>query len=283
MTTALERQDGIGSNDGARQRAKGAATVAFARRLDRTRLADLAQSGALRVLFPRPEPGAPPTAVLANIGGGIAGGDQLTVEIRWGAGCEAIVTTQAAEKVYRALDVAAEVATRLEVGEGALGCWLPQETILFDSVSLERRLEADVAPDATLIACESVVFGRTARNETVARGRLIDRWRLRRGGKLVFADTLALDGAVADTLARPAIGGGATAVATLVMIAPDAEARLDGVRAALESARSEAGVSAFDGCLVARFVAREAPSLRRDLALCLEHLTGRPLPRVFAF
>ena len=38
--------------------------------------------------------------------------------------------------------------------------------------------------------------------ERVEQGRLIDRWRVRRGGKLIFAETLRLDGAIAEALAR---------------------------------------------------------------------------------
>src|SRR5258708_30546097 len=55
-------------------------------------------------------------------------------------------------------------------------------------------------------------------------------------------------------LARPAIAGGARAVATLVLVAPDAEARLDAVRAALADV-IECGVSAWNGMMIARFLA----------------------------
>lgn len=266
-----------------RQRAIGRAKVGFAHRRGATGLADLEQGGALRVLFPRSEPGACPTAVLANIGGGIAGGDRLDIAADWGEGAEAVVSTQAAEKVYRAIDASATIATRLTLGAGAAAHWLPQETILFDGARLERSLEVAMAADAELLACESVVFGRTARGERVTTGRLLDRWRVRRDGKLIFADTLELDGAIADRLDRRAVADGGVATATVLLVAPDAEARLDGLRAVLETAESEAGASAFDGCLVARFTAKSAPALRRDLVAILTHLGGRPLPRVFAF
>ncbi len=267
----------------ARQRARGVAAVAFTRKHGATRLSDLSQSGTFRVLFPRPEPGAAPTAVLANIGGGIAGGDVLDLAVDWGEGADAVVTTQAAEKVYRALDAPALFATRLTVRAGASAHWLPQEAILFDGAALERRLDVDMAADATLLAMESLVFGRSAHGERMTSGRLFDRWRIRRANKLVFADAFELGGGPASVLDRKAVAAGAVASASLVYAAADAEARLDMVREILACDDVEGGASAFDGLLTARLVAHSAPALRRTLARLATALGGRPLPRVFAF
>jgi urease accessory protein len=271
------------SRQARRQRAEGSASVVFARRAGATRLAHLEQSGALRVLFPRPEPGAAPAAVLANIGGGVAGGDRLDVAIAWSEGADATVTTQAAEKVYRAVEGPAWVETRLDVASGATAHWLPQEAILFDGARLERRLDIELAEDARLLACESIVFGRTARGERVRAGGVFDRWRVRRGGRLIFADALELENAVAERLDRRAVGAGACACATLLFSAPDAERRLDDVRALLASGGAEAGASAFDGIIVVRLAAQVASLLRRDLRALMTLLGERPAPRFFAF
>lgn len=267
-----------------RQRARGRAHVAFAERFGAVRVSDLEQGGSLRVMFPRPEPGEPLCAALANIGGGVAGGDELAISAHWREGAEAVVTSQAAEKVYRAVDhVPARIETRLTVAAGARALWLPQETIVFEGARLERGLDAELAEDSSLIACESLVFGRTARGERVETGRVFDRWRVRVGGRLVYADALELDGAVAATLDARAVGDGAVAVASLLMVAPDAEARLGPLRAALAPAEVEWGASAFDGCVAARFVARSALALRRALGSAVTSLSGRRPPRLFAF
>ena len=69
-------------------------------------------------------------------------------------------------------------------------------------------------------------------------------------------------------------------VATLVHVAPDAEARLDAVRAALEG--YEAGASAWRGMLLARIVASDGACLRAAIVSCLDRLRGgRALPRVW--
>ncbi len=166
------------------------------------------------------------------------------------------------------------------MADGAALEWLPQETILFDGCALRRRLCIDLAPDASFLGVESLVFGRTAMGEAVHRADINDLVELRRAGKLLLHDRIRLHGPVADLLARPAIGAGARAVATLIHAAPGAEARLDPLRAAL--APFDAGASAFDGMLIARIVAADGASLRAAVVRGLNVLRdGRTLPRVW--
>jgi urease accessory protein len=200
------------------------------------------------------------------------------------AGAALTVTSQACEKVYRARDGRADVAVSLNAAAGARIDWLPQETILFDGAALARTLEADLAEGARLLAVEAVVLGRTAMGETVRRGTLRDRWRIRRAGRLVFADDLRLEGAVAEIAAlAPTLAGG-RAFASLLLVADDAERFLAPVRAAMgpPSARMNGGASAFDGKLFARVVAADGLSLRRALLPAIAALRdGAPVPRVW--
>src|ERR1700741_4018909 len=110
------------------QRAAGESRVAFAVREGATRLVDLYQRDPCRVLFPDPEPGEPIQAVLVTTSGGVTDGDALRMEIAGGPASNAIATTQAAEKIYRAArkhdHTAIDVA--LTVGESARLEWLPQ-------------------------------------------------------------------------------------------------------------------------------------------------------------
>ena len=146
---------------------------------------------------------------------------------------------------------------------------------------LRRRLDADVAADATLTIVESLVFGRLAMGEVVTDGELRDRWRVRRDGALVFAEELRIDGAVAQTLDRPAIGRAARATATLLHVAPDAETRLEPFRDALRDAQAEWGASAWNGMLVARFVSPSPEHQRAAIVTALGALLGKSAPRVW--
>ena len=116
---------------------------------------------------------------------------------------------------------------------------------------------------------------------SVADGEIRDRWRVRRDGALVFAEELRIDGAVAQTLERPAIGRAARATATLLHVAPDAEAKLEAFREALKEARAEWGASAWNGFLVARFVSPSPEAQRAAIITALGALFGKATPRVW--
>jgi urease accessory protein len=219
-------------------------------------------------------------AVIVNTAGGMAGGDRFSIEISAQDGADVVAGTAAAEKVYRTIGADTEVTTRLSVGAGAKLAWLPQEMILFDRARLNRRIEIDLAADASVLLCEAVVFGRSAMGETVEQGALIDRWRLRRDGKLVFAENVRLDGAITETLSQPASAKGAAALAT-ILVAPGDEATCAAVRECEPLFAGEVGVSAWNGIAVARFCARDGAALRRDVIMVLAALKRAELPRLW--
>jgi urease accessory protein len=261
------------------ERATGAVRVAFKPRHGRTVLDQLYQEGTAKLRLPNTAPGRPIEAVVINTGGGMTGGDRLTVEVTMAAHTAAAVTTQACEKVYRALHDVARVTNRVMVGPGAHLHWLPQETIVFDHAGLSRSFTANLAGNARLLAIESIVLGRTARGETVRTATIRDSWRVHRDGKLIWADALRIDGSAALTLQNTATGGGARALATVLYAAPDAESWIDDVRACLGNA--DAGVSAWNGMMVVRIVSPEGAALRRTITALLPSLSGGALPRTW--
>jgi urease accessory protein len=234
----------------------------------------VAERGGYRVRFVRSGEG-----VLINTGGGMTGGDRMRIDVAVEAGASAVLTTQAAEKIYRSDGPDTEIAAAIDLARGARLAWLPQEQILFDRSRLRRSLDVAMAGDAALTLVESVVFGRLAMGETVVSGLFRDRWRIRRDGRLVFAEDVRLDGPIAAILARKATGGGARAAATVLHVAPDAERRIEACRAMLAGSASECGVSAWDGMLVARFLSADPQALRTDLVRFLTSFRGEALPR----
>ena len=159
--------------------------------------------------------------------------------------------------------------------------WLPQETILYDAVRLHRRLDVTLAGTSRLLLVETLVFGRLAMGETVRVGALHDRWRVRRDGRLVFAEDLRLEGEIAALLDRPALGRGARAIATLLLLAPEAEGRLEDVRGSLADAPAEAAASAWNGMLTVRALSPSPERLRATILPLLQVLRGRAAPRVW--
>ncbi|WP_316231559.1 urease accessory protein UreD [Bradyrhizobium sp. SZCCHNR1051] len=244
-----------------------------------TRRHHLHESGSLRVRFPSPEDDGL-SAMFVNTAGGIAGGDRFAIQVAAGEGSRVTLSSAAAEKVYRAPGKPAELDIVLKAAAGAHISWLPQETILFDRARIHRRIDIDLADTASLLLCEIVVFGRTAMGERMREGEFVDRWRLRRGGKLVFAETVRLDGDVGAKLAEPAIANGAASIGTALIVPGDA-ALVERIRESLPAFRGEAGLSAWNGFAMARFCAQDAASLRADMMAVLGCASTVPLPRLW--
>jgi urease accessory protein len=239
------------------------------------------ESGSMRVRLPKVQ-GRTIEAVLVNTAGGVACGDRFAVEIEAQAGTVLTVATSAAEKVYRSDGPTAELSVNLAARAGSQVEWLPQETILFDQARLARRLDADIAEDAHLTVFEAVVFGRAAHAENMSSGFFEDRWRVRRGGRLAYADTLRLEGPIAQLLQKPSVAKGARALATLIHLAPDAEARLEAARECLSSTNGcDAAASAWNGILAVRFCAATIEALCACACPFLLAFRGEPLPRVW--
>src|ERR1700720_2142229 len=244
----------------AANRAQGSVTFDVHQVEGVTRRRHLHESGSLRVRFPSPEAEGL-SAVFVNTAGGVAGGDRFDIDITAGEGTRLAVTTAAAEKIYRAAGPAARIDIALKAAAGAPLAWLPQETILFDRARVLRRIDIDLAEGASLLLCEIVVFGRAAMGERMRSGEFVDRWRLRRGGRLVFAENIRLDGDIGEKLARPAVAKGGAAIAT-ALIVPGDEALVARLRELSESFAGEVGISAWNGFAMARFCAQDAARLR---------------------
>jgi urease accessory protein len=244
-----------------------------------TRRRRLHESGSLRVRFPSPEADGL-SAVFVNTAGGVAGGDRFDIEIAAGEGARLAVTTAAAEKVYRAEGPAAQLHIALKAASGAHLAWLPQETILFDRARVERKIDIDLADGASLLLCEIVVFGRAAMGERMQAGEFVDRWRLSRGGRLVFAETMRLDGDIGEKLRRPAVAKGGAAVGT-ALIVPGDEALVERIREVANSFGGEVGISAWNGFAMARFCAQDAQRLRADMMAVLGRASDGALPRLW--
>ena len=261
------------------QRANGSSRVVFALRDGQTRLSDLYQRDPCRVLFPDPEPGEPPQAVLVTTSGGVTDGDRLDMAVEVGPGARAVAATQAAEKIYRAARSAEHCAMDIAVtvGEGATLDWLPQETILFEGARLKRRTMADVAAGGALLACEMVVLGRAASGERFTGGLLLDSWSVRRAGTLVWTDALRIEGETPEGAGF----GAANALATIIGVCDAPQGRFEQARTLLDAADAvRAGVTLVNGVMVARLLG-EAAAVRRAVTGVLRGLLGRPLPRVW--
>ena len=245
-----------------------------------TTLKDLSQQGSLRVLFPRVPEISDLLGVTINTAGGITGGDRFTITAHAGTNSRLTLTTQAAERIYRAKGIeVGRLSTDLTVTKGARLDWLPQETILFNRAALQRDLHIKMARDSVFLAVEPLVFGRITMGESLRQISFTDNIRLYRDDELIFADATHLIGDAGAQLASPFMANAAGASAAVLYAAQDADVFLPRIRELLPVT---AGASLIrPGVLFARLLAPDSYILRQSLIPVIECLRGTTLPKTW--
>jgi urease accessory protein len=261
------------------QRAYGSARLAVKPVNGRTRIGTLYQEGCAKIRLPDTDD-LSLEAVMINTSGGLTGGDEMRWQFAVPDDCRAQITTQACERIYRASAGVADVASALEAGEQASVAWLPQETILFEGSALKRTLTVDLAETSRALIVEPVVFGRKAMGEDVRNCTFRDRWRIRRGGKLIHAEDFLIGPDAASMLSRAAIFGGMRTMATILLLDADAERYLEPSRKIIGT---KGGATCWSGKLLARVIDGDAYSLRKRLVPLIELLNKKAgVPKVWS-
>ncbi len=260
-------------------RVRGGVRVSFHDRDGKTVLTDCEERDGYKIRFPRGSAGC--EGVIINTGGGVAGGDHVSHHVTVEDGASVTLTSQAAERIYRSKGEASKIEVSMRLEAGASLAWLPQETILYAQSNLVRRFEIDMAGSGSLLIAEITVFGRKEMGEAVTDASYADRWRVRRDGRLAFAESVRFDGDLNAALKRPAIGNGARVAGTVLYAASTAEDRLEAVRAALEPASSRVAASAWNRLLCIRCLGTDLEAVRHDLSRAICILRQQPMPRVW--
>jgi urease accessory protein len=264
------------------QRANGAGRAVLRGSEEGNRIVDLFQSSPIRIMFPRGRASAIEEAVFVNTSGGIAGGDRLEYGVTALADASIAVTSQAAEKVYRALNEPARIATKLKACEAAKLAWLPQETILFNRARLSRETEIELVSGAELLALEWLVLGRAAHGEEVIGGHINDSWRVRRDGRLIWADSFRAQDETFPHLRRKALLSNCKAIGTLIYFGPDLDRQLEFVRDIASSLDCHCAATSVGGLIVVRVGAEMAFDLKLALCSFLQQFNAEFGPGPFA-
>ena len=245
-----------------RSRWRGELALEFERRPAGTVLARRRHSGPLQVQKPfYPEGPQVCHGIVLHPPGGIAGGDELCIDIRVGAQAAALLTTPGAGKWYRSLDadLPGRQALRMRVGAGAALEWLPQPTIVFDGAAGISETDVNVDPDGAFLGWEIVCLGRTASGERFERGSLQLASQVRIGGKPVWLERGRIDGG-SPLLDSPAGLAGAPVTGTFVAaaaaerIAAALRTGMLGACRAIAPARGRGAVTGLPNVLVARYL-----------------------------
>ncbi len=263
------------------QRSRGALRISFKPSHDgRTGLGNLYQQGCLKARLPKQRSVAH-EAVMINTAGGLTGGDALTIKVAWSPETSAAITTQACERIYKSTGGDATITSQLTVADNATGCWLPQETILFEGGRLSRRTHVKLSESSTFIACEAVIIGRPAMGEYVHTASLRDEWIIERGGAIAFIDRVNLTGNISALLDQAAIAGGARAFASVITAGHETGRHCELARQVIDEHGAFGGSSDLGGVCLTRVLAPSGHELRRTMMPMLAGLCGTELPRVW--
>jgi len=264
------------------QRSHGAARLAFANRDNRNSIVERYASAPVRILTPSVQGGIP-EAVLANTSGGIAGGDTSHIDILVAQNSQALVTGQAAEKIYRSIDMPASIRTVIKIEDGSTLEYLPQESILFDGAKLNRAVNISLGARSCLLLSEMFVLGRWAMNEDFTRGIFLDRWSIDVAGQPIWREGLRIEGGL-SSLSSSLGFANARALATIFYAGANAAEVLGLARDVIGPM---GGATIVRGMLVVRMLGNEAGMLKQQLSEIISIIRaaalGRPaeVPRVW--
>jgi urease accessory protein len=256
---------------------KASLALGFSREERGTVLSRKAHDGPLVVQKPLyPEGSEVCHAIVVHPPGGIAGGDELEIEARVGAGAAALLTTPGAAKWYRSSGPRAAQRVTLEV-DGALE-WLPQEAIVFDGALVETALEARLSAGAALIGWDIVCLGRIGSGERYARGAYRGGLRVLRERRLLWQERGRVAGG-GGLLDSPAGLAGAPVFGTLFASYPGVDGS---ILPALRDVAPEAGEGAatlLPGILLVRYRGDSTEAARRYFAALWRLLRPAALSR----
>ena len=254
------------------QRADGCGRIILSGSANGTRIDDVFERSPIRIMFPRNGSFVTDEAVIINTAGGIAGGDRLECSVAALPGASIAVTTQAAEKIYRALYEPARVRTTLKACDSARLAWLPQETIVFNRARLRRTTEIELFSGSELLALEWLILGRAAHGEIVVGGSISDSWCVKKDGRLVWADSFRITDETFVHLNRKALLSNCNAIATLIYLGPDLDERLEFLREIPRSLGCDCAMTLVAGLIVVRFAAKQSFDLKLALRNFLQQV-----------
>ncbi|MDQ2660526.1 MAG: urease accessory protein UreD [Actinomycetota bacterium] len=238
-----------------------------------------------------------PYTYLMTTGGGILHNDRQRMDLVFGPGTSAHVTTQAHTKVYRMESGYATSLMNVDIAEGAYVEYLPDPLIPYIDSRFYQRTAVTLHPEATLVTGEVIYAGRLTRGEHNAYAALASDLEVRRprpSRTPVAFDRIRLvprDGHVGGI----AVLGGRDIVSTMYVVTPRASARAiaetlhDAAARALDGSDDESarfGVSVLPGDSGAwlRFVGDDtitSAAVQTSAAAAVhELLTGRPAPQI---
>lgn len=141
-----------------------------------------------------PEPTGVCHVIMVHPPAGIAGGDELSIQVDLAEGSHALLTTPGAGKWYGSAGQTARQHIRLSVADNALLEWLPQEAMLFNQAIADSQTSIHLSDSAAFIGWDMLVIGRQSRQEKFLQGSYHNQLNIFQNQQLIFQDQLYIEG-----------------------------------------------------------------------------------------
>jgi urease accessory protein len=253
--------------------------LGYAHRDGRTLPVHRRHEGPLRVQKHfEPEPGLC-EHILVHPPAGLAGGDELDLDLRLGPSSRVRITTPGATKWYRSEGIPAFQRVHARLDKDSALEWLPEPQILFSGARARVSLRFDLHPSSRLIAWDVTVFGRKAGDLPFEVGDLQSRLDVLIDGESAFTDRLVLT--AGDPLFRSPLGlDHHDVLGTLLLVGPPLRATVLEEARALRPEGLSLGLTQLPSVLVVRLLSNASELATRHLkdlwTLFRPHLLGAP-------
>jgi urease accessory protein len=114
------------------------------------------------------------------------------------------------------------------------------------------------------------VLGRSAYGERMVSGQITDSWRVRKDGRLIWADSFRCVDETFPHLSEKALLSNCKAIGTLVYFGGDLDQRLELTRDIAPSLECRCAATQINGMMIIRFAAKTAFELRLALQRVLQ-------------
>ena len=212
------KQSGLETKSEISQSWHGKLNLVYRERQNKTILIKSQNQAPLKIQRPfYPEGQSVCHSVILHTAGGIVGGDKLSCNFHLQSQAKALITTAAANKIYRSNGLQARQNIEIKIDNHACLEWLPQESIVFNRANYQQDIRIELAKEANFISWEITRFGRTARVEKFVRGEWRSHIEIWRENKPLWIDRQYLPGSE-EIFHSPHALAGKPIVGTLVYI-----------------------------------------------------------------
>jgi urease accessory protein len=204
-------------------------------------------------------------AILINTAGGLTSSDIIENDIKMNENSKAVITSQAAEKIYKNISGIVSINTNIEMDKNSFIQWLPQETIIFDQSKTKRKTSVYINKYSKFLGLESVMFGRQLHGEKIKSGFFSDHWKIYLNEKLSFVDKFIVEENFKDKLLNKFIFNNVAFMSTIIFYSEELENNTKDIADFIINKSDTGGFSIINGIGIIKIVDKKPHNIKIKL------------------